>query len=215
MAEPACTPHSAPQLTNSATRVLSLNYTHLVKEICVRFSTPLPGFTHVGNVADITALRRVFSGISCFRRTCVPSLLHTDLTSTSPAPHASPFHSYCSTSQTQALVGNDQRVRRGHSIPQHACTCPQQFKAQGRTRFFKFKSAWQRSDALLYAQASATSSATLCIYVRTSIHLTKQHGSEQLRCGLQARGAGAELRYRLAARHVMMSPDHHIGFRRP
>ncbi|KAJ8897929.1 hypothetical protein PR048_003287 [Dryococelus australis] len=43
-----------------------------------------PGFLHVGIVPDDAAGRRVFLGISCFPRPCIPALFHTYLTAPSP-----------------------------------------------------------------------------------------------------------------------------------
>ncbi|KAJ8892996.1 hypothetical protein PR048_005577 [Dryococelus australis] len=52
-----------------------------------------PGFPHVGIVPDDAAVRRVFSGISCFPRYCIPALLHTHLALPALALETSMFKS--------------------------------------------------------------------------------------------------------------------------
>ncbi|KAJ8896830.1 hypothetical protein PR048_002176 [Dryococelus australis] len=65
---------------------LWLDYSALNKANRTRFPARSPsGFSHVGIVPDDTAGRLVFPGISRVLRSCIPALLHTQLTSPSSA----------------------------------------------------------------------------------------------------------------------------------
>ncbi|KAJ8896018.1 hypothetical protein PR048_001359 [Dryococelus australis] len=65
-----------------------------------------PGFPHVRNVPNDSAGRRVFSGMSCFPRPCIPALLHSRLVSPSSAVKTSMLRAtqISSLAQLQALA---------------------------------------------------------------------------------------------------------------
>ncbi|KAJ8876213.1 hypothetical protein PR048_024123 [Dryococelus australis] len=80
----------------------------------------VPGFSYVGVVQDDAAGQRVFSGISHFPRPCILALLHTHLTSPSPAlktsilrtAKTSPLHGYNKIIIAARYDGNTARLAR-------------------------------------------------------------------------------------------------------